>query len=100
MGEALREAMRVVQETAGELSEPIADCVPAMSAPSLTSKTVWCNNTPAISKSELVSLPWGFWSDTTSRVMSVGHWTRHTTGDRGDFAPNHTPPAPNALASQ
>lgn len=101
MGVVLRDAIWVIHATAGELSHPIADWMPAMDCiPSLASSAPSCSTTPAISKSELVTVPPGLASDTRASVMSFGHCTRHTIGDKEDSAPNHTPPAPQPLASQ
>jgi hypothetical protein len=64
------------------------------------SSTSICIKTPAISKSELVRRPVGFDSETTAVRMSFGQITLHTDGFRLHVPPNHTPPAPKALASQ
>jgi hypothetical protein len=70
MGEVLWLAIRVVQATAGELSQPMAICIPCKSEPSAV-----------ISRSELVMVPpLGFDSEATELVISWGHWTRQTSG--------------------
>jgi hypothetical protein len=55
---------------------------------------------PAISKSEFVIVPLGFWKEITLVLMSTGHSTRHTIGERYREPESHTPPAPNLEASQ
>jgi hypothetical protein len=91
--------MRWVHATAGELSEPMVTDVWRRLTPSC-SRATNCNSTPAISKSEFVRVPCGFLSDITWLVMSGGNSKRHTDGASDLIPLNHTPPAPNALASQ
>ena len=55
---------------------------------------------PAISKSEFVIVPSGFWKEITLAWMSAGHSTRQTIGERYREPDSHTPPAPNLEASQ
>jgi hypothetical protein len=100
IGVSLRVAMRVVHATAGELSQPMANWAPTIALPIAVSRTAVWRSTPAISRSELVIWPVGFVLDTTEVVTSAGHWIRQTMGRRRCVPPNHTPPAPKALASQ
>jgi hypothetical protein len=65
MGEVLRVAMRVVQATAGKLSQPMAVWLPRMLVPMAASRTDSWRSTPAISRSKLVIVPCGFESETT-----------------------------------
>jgi hypothetical protein len=97
VGDFPREDIRVDHETDGVLSQWMTDRLWRTST--RRSKTIWCSTTPACSRSELVIVPIGFESDTTFRVMSLGHSTRQTVGGTGSRPLNHTPPTPNALAS-
>jgi hypothetical protein len=101
-GGALHVAIDVIHTTAGELLQPmdIWTLTIMLVGPRAACNTASCRSTPAISRSELVRCPLGFVIGTTASITYVGHWTRHTIGCRCFPAPNHTPPAPKALASQ
>jgi len=55
---------------------------------------------PAISRSELVSVPVRLSSDTRQHCISGGNGIRQTIGGRNHAPPNQTPPAPCLDASQ
>jgi len=89
---------REVRATVGVLSQPEATW--ACSRLATFSRTSQCMSSPAISRSEFVMDPEGFFCDTSCVCMAWGKRMRHTIGRRFWFAPNHTPPAPNLDASQ
>ena len=95
IGETLREAMRLAQPTVGELSEPMK-AETASTGIRVVAK-VHCSQAAAISTSELVILPWGFW---TSAVTHAGHFSLQTMAGMCRVQGNQTPPAPQLLASQ
>jgi hypothetical protein len=92
------DASHVSQLTVGELllnkvtrfSRRLSQ-MPAITNHSITS--------PAISKSELVSLPVGLFRDMMSCFMSSGHSQQNTTGVHAEISPSTTPPAPCPDAS-
>ncbi len=64
--------------------------------PSITNNSI---TSPAISKSELVSLPVGLFRDMMSCFMLSGHSQQNTTGVHAEISPSTTPPAPCPDAS-
>jgi hypothetical protein len=64
--------------------------------PSITNHSI---TSPAISKSELVSLPVGLFRDMMSCFMLSGHSQQNTTGVHAEISPSTTPPAPCPDAS-
>jgi len=94
----LVESSQVAHATVGELSQPAATWACARSA-TCSRMSQW-HNKPAISRSELVSVPVGLSSDTRRHCISGGKGSRQTIGGRYRVPPNHTPPAPCLDASQ
>lgn len=92
------EAIRATQPTVGVLSLNNATWLSLMSS-HVSSIASHNSNRPAISKSLLVSVPFGLVSEITAAVMSCGHWTLKTVSGAFLFSPKMTPPAPNDDAS-
>ena len=88
----------MTQLTEGELSLKSAICLwqRSFAVPSMQSHK---SRYPAISRSELVSLPLGLSKDATSFRISSGHCKRKTVGVISDSSPMTTPPTPWLEAS-
>ena len=86
-------ASRCTQWTVGELSLKSATwlCASGWHMSSIISHSI---RSPAISRSELVIIPFGFVADTMLRETSSGHFRRNTVGVTGMFSPTMTPPNP------
>jgi len=95
---ALDARRRDVHATVGVLSQPDATCACCRFA--TFSSTSQCMRSPAISRSEFVIVPVGFFWDTSWACIVCGNLMRHTIGGRLRFSQNHTPPAPSLDASQ
>ena len=93
-----RVAILWTQLTVGELSLNSATCR-SDNWPQTPSTQSHKSSSPAISKSELVSRPLGFVNDTTSAVISAGHWKRKTVGGHSPRSPIMMPPTPKLDAS-
>ena len=88
-----RAAIRRTQQTVGELSlnKPTCDSRRWGHTSSITSHRM---SKPAISKSELVMLPFGLRTETKSAEMSGSYWSRNTVGVQALASPMMTPPTP------
>ena len=73
---------------------PNSAIVFSVRSPPTPSITSHASTNPAISRSELVSLPAGLLNDFTSSVISSGHLHLNTVGIHLDPSPNTTPPTP------
>jgi len=82
-----------VHVTIGVLLQPDATCVCCRFA--TFSSTSQCMSSPAISRSEFVIVPVGFFWDTSLVCIECGNLMRHMIGGRLRFSPNHTPPVPS-----
>jgi hypothetical protein len=91
------DASLVTQLMVGKLSlSKVTRFSRRLSQPSITNHSI---TSPAISKSELVSLPVGLFRDMMSCFMSSGHSQQNTTGVHVEISPSTTPPAPCPDAS-
>ena len=84
----LLDAMRVIQDTAGVLSQKDSAFLSRRSTTSFSRAICW-RRTPAPSPSEMEMPSY----DTSFFTMSGGHSTRHTNGSRLELRGSHTPPA-------
>ena len=93
-----RAANRRTQCTVGELSLNSATCdaEPNMHTSSMANHR---SRRPAISRSELVIVPFVLFSDTRSSLMNCGHSMRNTVGMHVPASPTITPPTPCFEAS-
>ena len=89
----------LLHETAGVLSQKIPTVENCSDFGAICSKTSHARSTPAISRSELVIVPFGFEKETMLFVMSAGHCIRHTYGLIMFVPLIHTPPTPDPAAS-
>ncbi len=91
------DASRATQLTVGELSlKRVTRFLWRLrQTPSITSHSI---TSPAISKSELVSLPLGLVREMMLCLMSSGHSHQNTTGVHAEISPSTTPlvPCPDA----
>ena len=84
--------MRVAYEHAGELSQRMrADL---WSTTAIYSNTSHLSNSAAISRSDLLRSPSGFFSLTSCKRTTSGHSTRHTVFEYAAVVLIHIPPAP------
>ncbi len=97
MGDLNFDAILSTQLTVGVLLHrlPSGVCL----ALTCSSATPTARTSAANSKSEFVSWPLGISTKTTSRAMSSGNSSLHTTGGVSSQRGNQTPPAPSAAAS-
>jgi hypothetical protein len=98
VGDTDFEAILSIQLTVGVLSQrvPIGS---HLVCGAFARRIPMANTSAASSRSELVSLPWGRSSETTSVAISAGNGRRHTHGGMSWTNENHTPPDPSAAAS-
>jgi hypothetical protein len=95
----LFEASRLTHPTDGELSQYIAT-FRWLREGTTFSMTSHNRTIPAISKSEFVIVPVGFWALTRLDRMLSGHSIRKIVGMQGWSSPMITPPTPWLEASQ
>ena len=100
IGDVLPVAILSTHVTAGKSSQTMTHVALVSLVPRRVSKTISRRSTPAISKSELVTVPLGLSCNTRLLVVSLGHVMRQTMGAKSFLLPNHAPHAPNPLASQ
>ncbi len=98
MGERDFEAIFSIQLTVGVLSQSVLIGSHFVTG-AFARRVPIANTSAASSKSELVTLPWGRSSDTTSVAISLGKGRRHTHGGISWTRENQTLPAPSAAAS-
>ena len=87
------------QATVGVLSLNMPAEVYCSDLGAIHSSTNHWHSRPAISRSELVMKPVGFFSETRLAITYFGKMILQTVGLSGDVPLNHTPPAPNTHAS-
>ena len=87
------EVIFVTQDTVGELSSNRARCFESSDG-TIMRMTSRSKNMPAISKSEFVIRPAGFFVEITSARTSSGHSYRKTVGWTASFSPTTIPPDP------
>jgi hypothetical protein len=95
----LEDCKRLLQATAGVLSQKIPTVEYCNDSGAICSMTSQAISTPAISRSELVTEPFGFDVDIMLDVISAGHCFLNTVGGMYLVPLSHTPPTPEPEAS-